>query len=259
VIQAMTNHDEGQLDVREHHAPLPDVYALIAAGRTRDAWTCKTCPAIVEHPGICHKCAALDEAAQFVEFMRPARETIPERFRWATLREPDELAQHVSRAAIDATLRLVSNKLPPSIAFVGQSGWGKTVLACAVLRRVHDAAKIDSTWLVARMASSAIFIAAQDLAREAVSRIPRKTGRNCATIFERACDASIVVLDDVGQSSDRTDVAAEVIAERHNRSTAKSARGRVWPTIVTTALSREQAQRRYGDGYARAYDRVVAL
>jgi len=157
----------------------------------------------------------------------PENKSIPEPLRWASLQAP-ELRRRVARERAIAEGEAALGA--PAVVLVGPSGSGKTTLACALLR----------AWEAKHPRRRAVFALATRLA---VARIEHGFGHGQAPEIERALEAGLLLLDDVGtEGHSAWNAVPDVILERVTY-------GR--PIWVTTWMSPEQAAQRYGDGVAR--------
>ncbi len=180
--------------------------------------------------------AARERASVAAQRQRAIAMTIPRSYQWAKLDAP-ELAERVrgngavrkARAALDATW----------IVLRGSAGTGKTSLAVAMLR----------AWARVYTVGDAAFVAAPKLA---MARIQHSAGDGEPALVELAMRARLLVLDDLGSERDhRTSAVPDVIFERH-------AEGRA--TWITTGLTDEQLEARYGEGIARrVLERAVVI
>lgn len=243
--------------------PLPDVYGLL---QQPGPFFCR-CGTPVEHPlGACESCALRYEEQQLRQLLKQARESIPERFRWADLATAESCAEiaamegdgkRIGRASV-AAVRRIPRPLPCGVALVGTSNAGKTTLACALLRSVHDWAKPGRSHEGVERARRAFFVSALELEADAEAR---KFGRETdgPDLFARAKRASVLVLDNV-EAGSTSSAVGRVIFARHNRSDARSATAPRLVTIITTHLSREEFSQSYGGGVGRrAYEHTVNL
>lgn len=203
------------------------------------------CGVEISHWGLCEACGLAVERAAFErQALQAARATIPNHFRWARFGAP-ELAQRVTPSALEAALEIVrSRRLPKALAIVGKASTGKTSLACALLRRVHDAVGPKSDEVLVAKAASAMFVSSSEMIHET-----RYLERGAEPrLMRRALGASLLVLDDVGLHNDPENLVRTLLEARANASQ---------PTIVTTAFTRETMTRRYGDGLSKRLYQVV--
>lgn len=190
---------------------------------------CAVCGAEINHPGVCADCCRADADRQVAKTMRFAKETIPERHRWATLDSPDLLGR-CSADGIRAAVGLLGRKLPVGLALHGPAGSGKTSVAVAMLQRIHSAATADAPELVVRRARGAWFVAMPDM-RSVLNEARR--GEVAPQLLQRCRAATVLVLDDLGGQV-REEVS-DLLSYRHAREL---------PTIVTTPYSRDEAAAR---------------
>ncbi len=156
---------------------------------------------------------------------RLTAESIPDRYRWATF-ESDALTRRVpSREAIAGATRGAAGS---ALVLLGSAGSGKTSLAAAALRAM--ARRLDA---VGR------FVTAFDIAK---ARQEHRLGEGEAPAIEKALQARVLVLDELGAELGRNTAVQEVIHERHSRER---------PTIYTTGFSKSELEGRYGAGIAR--------
>lgn len=190
---------------------------------------CAVCGAEIAHPGVCSDCGRAEAEREMAKVMRFARETVPERHRWATLDSP-ELLSRCSQAGIKAVVGLLGRKLPVGLALHGPAGSGKTSVAVAMLQRIHASATVDAPELVVRRARGAWFVSMPDL-RSVLNEARR--GEAAPELLQRCRAATVLVLDDLGGQV-REEVS-DLLSYRHAREL---------PTIVTTPYSREEAAAR---------------
>jgi DNA replication protein DnaC len=211
-------------------------------------WPCTGgCGATVAHPGVCPDCDRVELAAAHAARLRHARASIPARYRWAAIEAP-EMAQRARPDAVATVRGLFGQRLPLGVALVGPSGAGKTSLACAMLRRVHDAATFESPARVVERARRAWYVGAPALL-DAVRAWERNFSKgDPPELLAMARTASVLVLDNV-DAGKQTDPIVQLVFDRHDRQR---------PTIVTTWMTRAEAANAYGDGWARrVYERVI--
>jgi DNA replication protein DnaC len=155
-------------------------------------------------------------------------ETIPDRFRWATIDAPELAARVVGGLRrIDEARTATSTA---NLVLSGKAGTGKTSLACAALRAWQQTKK-----------RRAVFVAATELAH---ARMQHALGSGEADLVERCGHADLLLLDDLGaepSSPPRSEIA-DVIQRRHNYNL---------PTWVTTGLITPELTTRYGFGITR--------
>jgi DNA replication protein DnaC len=182
----------------------------------------------------CADCCVRGQRASRVD---AARESVPQRFRWAKLDDP-RLAKIVGPRSLAAAHAAMSSE---RVALFGAPGSGKTSLACAMLRALHDGATAEGApEPLIRRASRSLFVSAYDLSK---ARARHPLGQGEAPLIEAALTASVLVIDDLGSERDGFQSAVtEVLYERHAECRT---------TWVTTWLDVAQATARYGGGIAR--------
>ena len=198
------------------------------------------CGAEIQHPGICDHCSERRDRRRADQLLEQSVSTIPQRFRQCVYGSEvlDERCkpeyQRDSRAIVDS---LIFGTVDGAV-LVGPKGVGKTSLACAMLRELADKR--------AHVAWRAVYVRALDLG---VSRRDSPLGVRPRAI-EEACNASLLLLDDLGQEEDYGPLR-EVIHSRHDDCK---------PLVVTTAWDNETLQRRYGEGVdRRLFERAAVL
>jgi DNA replication protein DnaC len=153
---------------------------------------------------------------------------IPSRYEWATFASPELPSRVRDRRAVEAARRLASGMIIDRIVLSGDTGAGKTSLACCVLRALMDRGR------------RCRFTTAADLA---VARAHASLGSEAPGV-DRALDASVLLVDDLGENDPVTAHSAvgHVIHTRHAEER---------PTIVTTARTTDEIEAQYGSGIAR--------
>jgi DNA replication protein DnaC len=199
---------------------------------------CGRCDREVRRIGhLCPGCEHLDRRSLREAALRTARESIPPAFRnldAQEVRRRTTVDQESLELALTSTAR-------SRVVLVGASGFGKTTLACLMLRQVIEVG-VDGARAGFERARRALFVDAPGLCR-AVRDHP--LGAGDAPMLERALRASVLVLDDVGQELELRmpcNPVVEVIRERHAQERA---------TWVTTFLSPAGMEKGYGSGTAR--------
>ncbi len=271
--------DDEETERQPERKPLPTMETLFDGPfRCPGTGAAHRCGIPLQHWGKCQSCYDATNAdwpasepvygtpeyaqAQHEVRLRAARETIPERFRWASFAGGaqamlDQLTdldlRHRMTAAGVRLVGSIKSPLPRSIVLRGDTGAGKTTLACALLRRVHDLAKWSSPSSEVDIARRARFVQATEL-DEAFTRLQGwgKPDLEAAKVIETAIRASILVVDNVEPGALKSGVG-KVVWERHNKSRPS--------TIVTTWMSESEAAKSgYGAGWARrAYETTVEL
>lgn len=207
---------------------------------------CTVCGELMQDmpgPGICDPCHEKLARRERTERLRPALESIPERWRWATFRpeSADMMLSRLTKMSGDARVhksiisaRNLSEKVAAwdqtYVLIDGPSGYGKTSLACAILRYVMD--------LDVPPSPGCRFVFAP-----AIAKAFRESRFGEVPEVISTCDrASVLVIDDLGADARYRDILREVIQNREMV-------GR--PTIVTTGLRQKAIADAYGDGIAR--------
>lgn len=198
----------------------------------RGPYPCAKCSGKCELPGICDACAKLEDEQAKSARIRRAVEIIPEQFRWASFKDPETLKSRVKDVdAIRMAMKVLHQMLRGEalIAMLcGESGRGKTSLACAMLRHAAEQ----------RPDRSSKFIYAPKIAR-AYRNSP--FGHTPAIIND--CERCwLLVIDDLGSDEVYSDALREVIQCRESDRR---------PTIITTFLTEEQCTEVYGGGVSR--------
>jgi hypothetical protein len=247
----MTIDDLRELDRERHEQVLalppepPPVNWFEAIIPPRGAYPCRGgCPARLELPGLCPRCAAVVARAERDRRVRAwAAKALPERYRdanWSSLPKlprddgsgrprvelsPERLAQ--IRAALETHRRVV---------FIGPPGCGKTTIAVAHLRA---AVERDPDARVR-------FTPAEDLLRE-------ETPEGGPTPLALALSAEVLVVDDLGVELNQAPVGSGLLAQRAGAASKLIGDrfDRQRPLVVTTGLDQKAIQTMYGDRIAR--------
>lgn len=198
-------------------------------------YPCAVCSATVPLPGVCDSCAHKADEEEHRRSFAFARSTIPERFRWADLASPD-LDKSVDPVAAREVRALFGAPLPVGIALLGPAGSGKTSLACAILKRLHDRAVYGCSQQILRRAQGALFVSAPALAEEIKAT---KFEKAKSALQLMAKHAKVLVLDEVSAGGED---AWLIVQSRHDKNL---------PTIVTSWESPEELSNRFGGGFAR--------
>lgn len=202
-------------------AQLLDPFATLPCPKARP---CDRCGAPT-FERLCEACAASTVSIeQRFDALRTLDETIPDNF--ARLEFESPRVARIEPAAVKAAFAFLD---APDLVFKGNSGAGKTTLAITALRQ-----------RVRRRGDRAIFVPAWRLG---VARIQHAAGDGEAKLVERAMNAPLVLLDDVGsERATATNAVPDVIL-------ARAEEGR--PTWITTWLEPKDAGQLYGGGVAR--------
>jgi hypothetical protein len=193
----------------------------------------RPCGKALPGPGLCDECYHEMKRIELEEKTKPViKAEIPEIFQWAKLGENGLLSLCGPRKIQEAIAwqkKISRVKGPRILVLRGETGSGKTTLACALLR----------AW-IAQGDESARFVSCEELS-------PDFTGEH-QEATRRALGASRLVLDDLGQ-----DVAGALprspLASRRNASAKSVIRYRhrkALPTIITTGLEYAQIDAIYG-------------
>lgn len=186
----------------------PTVYVV-------DRDTCAACSAEWQRHWRCVECS---EAS------------IPKRYQWATVAG----ALLGARVAFDdPPARAIDNALNSErVVILGRAGSGKTSLGVALMRAWE--AKLTP------LADEILFISSRALARV---RAGYPLGQGEPELVDRACDAALVLIDDLGSEPPLLSSAVtDIIEHRYND---------MRPWIVTTGFDRKTLAATYGGGIAR--------
>lgn len=217
-----------------------------------------TCSAHVERPGICKACSEDEARRQHAPIMRAARESIPSDLRFANFDGPElRLAGQGKGAwgfqarAIGEIKSLFGRALPKALALVGARDAGKTTLACAMLRRMHDQATWDAPHAVVERYRSAYFVSFDELAAELDQW---RKGTEYPKLYQRCVFATVLVLDDVKPT--RSEEIARLPFLRWGNQSGTSYR----PTIYTTWMPEAEAETHFGGGWTkRVYRHAIEV
>lgn len=218
----------------------PAMLGVFGTGPFRCTLCGETLPDDMPGPGVCDPCSEKLARQERAERLRPALESIPDRWRWATFNSEsvDMMLARLHRIscpeeATASAFRLAEKVAAwnqPYVLIAGPSGYGKTSLACAILRYVMD--------LDGPPSPGCRFVFAP-----AIAKAFRESRFGDVPEVISLCDrASVLVIDDLGADARYRDILREVIQNREMV-------GR--PTIVTTGLRENAVASAYGDGIAR--------
>lgn len=192
---------------------------------------------------VCPACADTERYAEHRVSMAAALRSIPEKYRDAVWGSP-ELRERVADIG-EFRIGAAALMSPRVLLLHGESGAGKTTLACALLRWAIDDAGPDAPPDKIGRASAARFVAARDVppSRDVQGPLARVVARK----------ASLLVLDDVGQEAgagesysagDRTREVKDLLEFRFDGNMR---------TIVTTYGNPRTWALSYGGGVVRRY------
>lgn len=155
------------------------------------------------------------------------RTNLPLRFQWASSLDVPELRQRVRPASIIAKAKsLVTTK--ENVVLLGDAGLGKTSLACALLCEI-----------AAHMNVTGMFVNSFEIAE---ARRQHRLGQGEPEIIDRALEAGILLIDELGAEQSKDLAVDELIRARHDGMDR---------TIFTTGFSQAFLTEKYGAGVAR--------
>jgi DNA replication protein DnaC len=209
------------------------------------------CGAELQYPGLCDACGALPKRADESEVMaltHDARVSIPSRYDAASFDDLELLRKRCDPRAIEEAMKI--RRWPVGIALVGERDSGKSTLAAASLRRIHDYAKAGSDLEQVKRIGTCLWVSYLD-----VEEFWKRADRYQATeedrkAWERLERAYRLVIDNVEE-------------DRHNSPVGKLVQRRFErdrPTMITTWMDEETAGRSFGGGVAkRMYQQTIRL
>jgi len=224
--------------------PVPDLEALVGNFlaeppdqylemlRQGGPYPCRSgCGAMLELPGVCNGCADRQRVKELTEQRREALETIPVAWRDCSFSQPEALCGRCKDREAIAQAKHHLGRLVRGqewlVVLAGESGEGKTSLACAMLRYVIEH---GAGW-------TCFFAFAPDIAWAF-----RSSRRNeMPSIIEECEKAWMLCIDDLGADATYRDTLRAVIQRREMRRR---------PTIVTTFMTEQETQV-YGGGIRR--------
>jgi DNA replication protein DnaC len=173
---------------------------------------------------------------------------LPYGFRWARPGAP-ELITRIQPAAAKAARIALEAMIAGEAAvttLAGEAGTGKTSLAVLMLRNLAKRAlecELDDG--LVQLACGARYVSAWDLSGEGEEKLKAEA------VYQDVANAPLLVIDDLGAERHGVevvfkDLASKLISTRFQRGSKPPL-----PTIVTTGLTPEAAERLYGGGVAR--------
>ncbi len=214
-------------------------------------YRCRLCATELQYPGLCDVCGALPPRADSADVMtltHDARASIPSRYDAATFGDLETLRKRVDPRGIEEMLRI--RRWPVGIAIVGERDSGKSTLAAAALRRIHEHAKPGAELAQVKQIGTCLWVSYLD-----VEETWKRQDRYQATAedhrdWERLERAYRLVIDNVEE-------------DRHNSPVGKLIQRRFEherPTMITTWMDEETAARSFGGGVAkRMYQQTIRL
>lgn len=219
------------------------------------------CGVVVELPGVCSACAARARDAEIELYFAPARASIPDEFAWirragAELRErcpvrtesgtvnPRAVAWRSAMDLIERRKLIVAISSPAS---GNTSRAGKSVLAARIMYSVIDRGQAFAAqhWPLSVPEPEAVSVARRCRWVQAVSLADRPE-QGQVSAFDRALEAPLIVLNDLGQED------AEGFGGAERRAASKKLVILRWdlgrPTMITHALAASEIATGYGGG-----------
>lgn len=209
------------------------------------------CGVELQFPGLCDACGAVPpkaDNADVAAMMSDARSSIPCRYEAATFEDLATLKKRVDPLGVEEMLRV--RRWPVGIALVGNLDSGKSTLAAAALRRIHDHAKTGADLAQVKQIGTCLWVSYLDV-EEAWKRQDRyQATEEDHRAWERLERAYRLVIDNVEE-------------DRHNSPVGKLVQRRFErerPTLVTTWMDEATAARSFGGGVAkRMYQMTIRL
>ncbi len=154
-----------------------------------------------------------------------------------------ELVSYIKHPKLRELAECYDDATEGGILVIGMTDIGKTVSAAAAMRRlIEREEQAHAHEDINRRKTRRMWVRAFDLPN---ARLEQRLGAGDAPLVTDAKSAEFLVLDDLGWEGQRAgaaDVVIEVLAHRYDRGT---------PSIVTSGLSYEQIEARYGDAVIR--------
>jgi hypothetical protein len=203
--------------------------------------TCSQCRQPIMHFGVCRDCGEIIRVREHWMTMKYALDSIPERYRdarWGSQALYDRVPAFRTLAPTPQ-----ENFVSRIVMIVGPTGAGKTTLACAILRWIIESAGPDSDARLIARAERARFIDSRDV----------PPTRDEPGHYKRACGASVLLLDDVGQEAGHGEGFADMARAQKVSDLLNDRDKRERETIVTTYGTEASWTRLYGAGVARRF------
>lgn len=209
------------------------------------------CGAELQFPGVCDACGALPakaDAADVAALMSDARSTIPSRYAAASFNDLALLKKRCDPLAVDEIQKI--RRWPVGITLVGERDSGKSTMAAASLRRIHDFARPGAELAQVKQIATCIWVSYLDVEDIYKRATQYKATEEDTKAWTRLENAYRLVIDNVEE-------------DRHNGPV-----GKLWqrrferdrPTMQTTWMDEETAARSFGGGVAkRMYQQTIRL